>query len=171
MTHPDGTLQEYGKKIIRLDEIGKVIEDLKAEGRIVVSVNGSFDILHPGHVYFLTEAKRQGDVLVVGLNSDSSVRRNKGDGRPINDQQSRAIMLASLEMVDYVTIFKDDTPIAFLNKVRPDVHCNGEEYGKDCVEAQTVEKIGARLHLIPRIGEWSTTSIAEKSTTRKQASP
>ena len=128
----------------------------------IVTVNGSFDVLHAGHLHILKEAKQQGDVLVVGLNSDASVRANKGPKRPVVPQAQRADMLLALRFVDYVHIFDEPVPMVFIAAVRPDVHVNGAEYGEDCVEAGVVREIGARLHLVPRIDGLSTSALIER---------
>ncbi len=142
-----------------LDEIKGISEKLKREGKRIVTTNGCFDILHPGHVYLLEKAKEKGDVLIVGLNSDESVRANKGEGRPVKDERSRALVLAAFETVDYVVIFREETPIEFIKAVKPDVHCNSSEYGEECVEAEILKEVGAELCLVERVGGWSTTGI------------
>lgn len=144
-------------KIKTLPEIGKIIK--KARGKKIVTTNGCFDILHAGHVKTLTESKAQGDILIVGLNSDDSVRRLKGPTRPVNNEFSRACALAALDCVDYVFIFGEDNPIAFLEVLKPDVHTNSEEYGENCVEAETVKKKSGKIHLIKKIPGISTTKI------------
>ncbi|MBW2988819.1 adenylyltransferase/cytidyltransferase family protein, partial [Candidatus Woesearchaeota archaeon] len=125
--------------------------------------NGCFDILHAGHIGFLKEAKQQGDILIVCLNSDSSVKENKGPRRPINGENDRASVLAALWMVDYITIFNEKTPIKILEVIKPDVHANGEEYGENCIESGTVKKNGGKMHLIRLLRGYSTTSILKKS--------
>jgi rfaE bifunctional protein nucleotidyltransferase chain/domain len=110
-------------------------------------------------LHILNEAKRQGDVLIVGLNSDQSVRSYKGPTRPLVPERRRAEMLLALRMVDYVHIFDEENPIAFLREVNPDVHVNGAEYGSTCVEAETVRRGGGRLHLVDRIANLSTSGL------------
>jgi D-glycero-beta-D-manno-heptose 1-phosphate adenylyltransferase len=134
-------------------------------------VNGSFDVLHSGHLHILSEARRQGDVLVVGLNSDASVRRYKGPDRPIVPERQRAEMLLALRMVDYVHVFDEADPIAFLEEVRPDVHVNGAEYGEDCVESETVRHRGGRLHLVDRIAGLSTSGLVGSVATAATINP
>lgn len=135
---------------------------LRAKGKRVVTVNGSFDVLHAGHLHILSEAQRQGDVLIVGLNSDTSVRSLKGPTRPIVSDQMRAQMLLGLRVVDYVHVFDELDPINFLNEIRPDVHVNGAEYGEDCVEREVVIRNGGRLHLVSRIPNLSTSNILKQ---------
>ena len=146
----------------RREELGGLAETLRALGKRIVTVNGTFDVLHAGHLHILKEAKQQGDVLVVGLNSDASVRANKGPKRPIVPEAQRADMLLAMRLVDYVHIFDEPVPMAFIAAVRPDVHVNGAEYGEDCVESGVVREIGARLHLVPRIDGLSTSALIER---------
>ena len=147
-------------KIKTRQEIVAVLKRLK--GKKIVTCNGSFDILHIGHIKFLEEANEQGDILIVGLNSDSSIKKYKDPKRPVNKEQYRAELVAALEMVDYVTIFDETTPIQLLEVIKPDVHCNGEEYGEECIEAETVRKNGGRIHLIKKFGDFSTTEIIRR---------
>jgi rfaE bifunctional protein nucleotidyltransferase chain/domain len=135
---------------------------LRSQGKRVVTLNGSFDLLHAGHLYILEQAKAQGDVLIVGLNSDASVRKYKSADRPIVPQAERARMLLALRCVDYVHVFDEDVPMPFLEEVRPNVHVNGSEYGADCIEAPTVKKHGGRLHVVEKIPGLSTSGLLEK---------
>ncbi|HZM94336.1 MAG TPA: bifunctional heptose 7-phosphate kinase/heptose 1-phosphate adenyltransferase [Vicinamibacterales bacterium] len=135
---------------------------LRARGKRIVTINGSFDLLHGGHLYILNQARRQGDVLIVGLNSDASVRGYKGPTRPIVPERRRAEMLLALRMVDYVHIFDEPNPIAFLEEVRPDVHVNGAEYGQDCVESEAVRRGGGELYLVDRVPDLSTSGLLEQ---------
>lgn len=135
---------------------------LKADGQRIVTINGSFDLLHYGHVYILEEARKLGDVLIVGLNSDSSVQSYKGPARPIIPEMERARTLLSLRAVDYVHIFDEPVPMPFLDEIRPDVHVNGSEYGAECIEAETVTRHGGRIHVVQRLDGLSTSDIVEK---------
>jgi rfaE bifunctional protein nucleotidyltransferase chain/domain len=126
-----------------------------------VTINGSFDILHNGHLHILNEARKRGDVLIVGLNSDASVRTYKGANRPIVPERRRAEMLLALRMVDYVHVFNEPDPIAFLQEVRPDVHVNGSEYGEHCIERQTVTRGGGQIHIVNRIPGLSTSRLVD----------
>jgi len=134
---------------------------LRAKGKRIVTVNGSFDVLHNGHLHILNEARQRGQVLIVGINSDASVRSYKGPGRPVVPERRRAEMLLALRMVDYVHIFGEADPIAFLEQVRPDVHVNGAEYGEECIESETVRRGGGTIHLVPRIPGLSTSGLLE----------
>lgn len=128
----------------------------------VVFTNGCFDILHTGHVTCLAKARQMGDLLVVGLNSDDSVRRLKGPERPINDEQSRALLLAALEAVDYVTIFEEDTPHGLICQVKPDILVKGGDYVLDnIVGADFVRQHGGQVCTIPLVEGFSTTSIID----------
>jgi len=148
-------------KIISQHGMPELMQDLKKQNKKIVTCNGTFDILHIGHIKFLKEAKKQGDILIVGINSDKSVKENKGPDRPINNEKNRAETLAALECVDYVIIFDEKTPIKLLEKIKPDIHANGEEYGRDCIEAPTVKKHGGKIHLIKNYGGFSTTKLIE----------
>jgi rfaE bifunctional protein nucleotidyltransferase chain/domain len=151
------------QKIKTQEEIKKIAEELRKEGKRIVTTNGSFDILHIGHVKFLEEAKEQGDVLIVGLNSDESIKQYKSKDRPIIPEQYRIGMLAALECVDYVVLFNQpEIAVPLINIVRPDIHVNGEEYGVNCVEAEAIKNIGGRLYLIKNFEGFSTTNLIKK---------
>lgn len=118
----------------------------RAAGRTIVLANGCFDLLHVGHVRYLEAAKREGDVLVVAINSDESVRRNKGDGRPLVPETERAEVIAALRCVDYVTVFGEPTADALIRALRPNVHAKGTEWTAETVpEAATVREVGGRV--------------------------
>lgn len=128
----------------------------------MVFTNGCFDIIHRGHVSYLAQARQLGDLLVVGLNSDASVRRLKGPSRPVNDEASRALVLASLEMVDYVVVFDEDTPYNLIKKTQPDVLVKGGDYTLDnIVGADLVMQRGGKVLTIPFVEGFSTTSIID----------
>lgn len=150
-------------KIKTKEELKKIADNLKQQGKIIVTCNGCFDILHPGHIKFLTEAKAQGDILIVGLNSDESVKENKGEERPVNNEYNRATVLAALEMVNYITIFNEKTPIKLLETIKPDIHANGEEYGENCIETETVKRNGGKIYIIKLKKGFSTTNLIKKS--------
>ncbi|MFP4052512.1 MAG: adenylyltransferase/cytidyltransferase family protein [Phycisphaerae bacterium] len=153
---------EIERKIKTLEELADLVRQFKGEGKTVVTNNGSYDLLHVGHVVTLHQAARQGDVLIVGVNSDASVKAYKGPSRPVNPQQHRLRMLAALGCVDYVFPFDETTPEAFLQRLRPQVHTNGAEYGQDCVERETVERHGGRVHLLGVVEGVRTTSLIER---------
>ena len=144
-------------KIVK--DIEKIVKDLKSQNKKIVFTNGCFDILHIGHVKYLQKAKALGDVLIVGVNSNESVRRLKGPTRPINDEYDRAYLLASLEVVDFVVIFEEDTPYELIKKVKPDVLVKGKDYeGKEVVGSD----IAKEVKLIDFVNGKSTTKIIEK---------
>ena len=130
----------------------------------IVFTNGCFDVLHYGHVRYLAQARQLGDLLVVGLNSDASVRRLKGEGRPINPEQARAFVLAALEMVDYVCLFEEDTPYNLISAVQPDVLVKGGDYAIDnIVGGDIVKKRNGEVVVLPFVEGYSSTRIIEKS--------
>jgi rfaE bifunctional protein nucleotidyltransferase chain/domain len=120
-------------KIVGVDEITKISFELKSKGKKIVFTNGCFDILHRGHVEYLSKAKQLGDVLIVGLNSDSSVKMIKGDKRPIVPQEDRAFILSNLSFVDYVVIFDEPTPYELISKIVPDVLVKGSDWSQENV--------------------------------------
>ncbi len=131
--------------------------------RKVVFTNGCFDILHKGHIAYLQKAKKLGDLLVVGMNSDASVKRLKGKGRPVNSQKDRALVLSALRCVDRVVLFSEDTPEKLIRKIRPDVLVKGGDWKKkDVVGAPFVESYGGKVWLLPYIKGFSTTEILAK---------
>ena len=150
------------KKIQTQSELIRTIAALKRGGKKIVTVNGSFDLMHAGHLRMLEEAKRQGDVLAVLVNSDASVKAYKGPARPIVPEAKRAELLAALAPVDYVTIFQELTPTALLARLRPHVHCNGPEWGRFCIERPVVEAGGGRIHILRFHPGRSTSRIVEK---------
>ena len=137
---------------------------LRAAGARVVFTNGCFDILHAGHVRYLTAARAQGDVLILGLNSDASVRRLKGPSRPINNEQDRAEVVGALAAVDAVVIFGEDTAETLIAKVRPAVYVKGGDYTRETLpEARIVEAYGGEVAFIPLVVGKSTTGIIERA--------
>jgi rfaE bifunctional protein nucleotidyltransferase chain/domain len=130
-------------KLRSLEELKQIVSSKKSEGSRVVFANGCFDVLHVGHVRYLRDALDQGDLLIVGLNSDESVRRLKGEGRPVLDQEHRAFLLAALECIDYILIFEDDTVDRLLIELKPHLHCKGGDYTPETVpEKETVAQYG-----------------------------
>jgi D-beta-D-heptose 7-phosphate kinase/D-beta-D-heptose 1-phosphate adenosyltransferase len=133
-----------------------------------VFTNGVFDLLHPGHVDILSNARAQGDALVVGVNSDESVRRLKGPSRPVRNEHERAYVLAALRDVDAVVLFEQDTPLELIRRLRPDVLVKGGDYTRDTVVgADDVESWGGRVVIVPLVSGQSTTSIIEKLRARE----
>ena len=151
------------ENLLYKETIEKFIDKLKQEGKKIVFTNGVFDILHVGHLTYLEEAKAYGDVLIVGVNSDASVKKNKGDKRPINTEQDRAKMLLGLKAVDYTVIFNEKTPIEIINKIKPDIHIKGGDYKKeDLPETKVVEENGGEVKILSFVDNKSTTGVIEK---------
>ena len=150
-------------RVVARDDVRGVVERLRAGGRQIVFTNGVFDLLHPGHVRYLQQARALGDVLIVGVNADASVRRNKGPERPLTPDAERAEILAALECVDAVVIFEEDTPDAIIKAVQPDVLVKGADWAADrIVGRDTVEARGGRVVRMPVEQGYSTTSILER---------
>jgi rfaE bifunctional protein nucleotidyltransferase chain/domain len=134
---------------VTLDEAAALAERLRAEGKRIVLANGCFDLLHVGHVRYLAAARRLGDVLFVGINSDPTVARLKGPGRPLMPAAERAEMLLALRHVDHVVVFDDERADRLIERIRPDVHAKGTDYTQDAVpEAATVRKVGGRVAVV-----------------------
>ena len=152
-----------GGKIKTLPELLTELDRRRRAGQRIVWTNGCFDLLHAGHIEYLRFAKRQGDVLVVGLNSDASVRRLKGPNRPIRPEDERARVLAALSAVDFVVIFEEDTPLEYIRQVRPDVLVKGEDWrDKGVVGQEIVEAAGGKVVLAPLLKGVSTTATVEQ---------
>jgi D-beta-D-heptose 7-phosphate kinase/D-beta-D-heptose 1-phosphate adenosyltransferase len=153
-------------KIFSLPQLLKRIAQWKVLNKTVAFTNGVFDILHPGHIFSLSQAAKEADYLIVGLNSDSSVTRLKGDNRPVNHQDTRALLLASLVIVDAVVIFEEDTPLELITALKPDVLVKGGDYTiEQIVGAREVIKAGGRVVINPLIEGYSTTGIIKKAKT------
>ena len=149
--------------VVDRKDIISLVNDLKKQGKIIVTTNGCFDILHVGHVRYLKKAKSFGDVLVVALNSDSSTRALKGPTRPINTQDDRAEILASLECVDIVVIFDETSPENLLVEIAPDVHTKGADYSIETLpEAKAIMNAGGRIEFIDFVEGKSTTNVISK---------
>jgi rfaE bifunctional protein nucleotidyltransferase chain/domain len=151
------------QRILSRAQLSKKIDELRKAGKKIVTTNGCFDILHVGHARILEQARKFGDVLVVGLNSDASVKKLKGAARPIVPQDDRAELLASLKCVDYVSIFDEDTPVEFLKAVKPNVHVKGADYTPAALaETPVVESFGGRVEILQLVPGRSTTSLIDK---------
>jgi rfaE bifunctional protein nucleotidyltransferase chain/domain len=156
-------LEKLQKKILSWKQAQNKAEALKAEHKTLVFSNGCFDILHHGHVEYLSKAADFGDKLMIGLNTDDSVRRLKGENRPVNPEASRALMLAALEFVDYVVLFQQDTPYELISMVQPKVLVKGKDYkAEDVVGYDVVTAIGGRVETVELVEGFSTTAIIEK---------
>ena len=151
------------KKIYRLAELQSVIFGWKLLDKKIAFTNGCFDILHRGHIFSLSQAAREADVLIVGVNSDASTKRLKGDSRPINDEDSRALVLASLIITDAIIIFEEDTPLELIKAIMPDVLVKGGDYSVDqIVGSKEVLANGGSVVINPIVEGYSTTGIIEK---------
>lgn len=153
---------EYRNKVISPEKLESTVVDLKKAGKTIATLNGSFDLLHAGHLHIIYEASQVADVLIVALNSDESIKKYKNPDRPIIPLKYRIQMMAALEFVGYVTWFEDTDPIKLLSTIKPDVHINGAEYGSKCIEAETVESNGGKVHIVELVPGLSTTSVLDK---------
>ena len=151
------------QKILIREQAKNFVAAARITGKKIAFTNGCFDILHEGHIYSLSQAAKEADILIVGLNSDSSVRKLKGDHRPINNEHSRALLLASLLMVDIVTIFEEDTPLELIKTIMPDVFVKGGDYTIDQIAgAKEVIENGGRVIINEIVPGFSTTGLVEK---------
>jgi rfaE bifunctional protein nucleotidyltransferase chain/domain len=150
-------------KIKKITDLAKLIAKHKQAEKKIVFTNGCFDILHRGHVNYLQTAKQKGDILVVAINSDASIRELKGKSRPINSQLDRAEVIAALESVDYVTVFTEQTPLEVIKKIKPDVLVKGGDWkAKDIVGADVLKQYGGKVCRIKFVNGYSTTKTIEK---------
>ncbi len=153
----------FKQNLLSQRDMQKKVKELQESGKKVVFTNGVFDILHVGHLTYLEEARKLGDVLIVGVNSDRSVKTNKGDKRPINPEKNRAEMLLGLKFVDFTVIFDEKTPENLLSLLKPDIHVKGGDYKKeDLPETGIVEKNGGEVKILSFVDNISTTEIINK---------
>jgi rfaE bifunctional protein nucleotidyltransferase chain/domain len=153
---------DWKSKIVDPKHLPRTIEEIKRKGKTVSSLNGSFDLMHAGHLYIIEEAAKAADVLIVALNTDTSIQKYKSPKRPIVPLKYRLQLMAALECVDFVTWFEETDPRNILDIIRPHVHVNGAEYGENCIEAATVKKHGGRIHLVDKMDGLSTSGILSK---------
>jgi D-glycero-beta-D-manno-heptose 1-phosphate adenylyltransferase len=150
-------------KILRWPEARKIVQQWQKQGLKVVFSNGCFDLVHRGHVEYLANARAKGDRLVLGLNTDASVRRIKGDLRPVVDEQSRSFLMAAFEFVDIVILFDEDTPYELIKSLQPDVLVKGDDYkATEIVGHDVVKNRGGEVITIPLVEGFSTTKLIEK---------
>ena len=150
-------------KIMGREALARLCAGWKVKGQKIVFTNGCFDILHPGHIQLLLQAAESGDKLVLGLNTDASVKRLKGEGRPVNDEQSRALIMAAQIYVDAVTLFDEDTPLQLIDAIRPDVIVKGDDYSEEqVVGGKEVKSWGGSVKLIPLVQGRSTSNLIKK---------
>ena len=156
-------IRKLEDKIVPRSKLARLADSLHQSSKKIVSTNGCFDLLHLGHMEYLKQASELGDVLIIFLNSDISVKSIKGPNRPIHNQTARSLQLAALEVVDYVTIFDEDTPENVLTEVKPHLHVKGGDYKISEIKERTVvESHGGTVKLLPLIPGYSTTDLIEK---------
>ena len=151
------------QKIFSEGQLAEHLARLRRQGKRIVFTNGCFDLMHSGHVYMLAQAKTFGDILVVGMNTDASVKRLKGDNRPILDQASRLALLAALEVVDYLTLFEEDTPLALIRRLQPHILVKGGDWSPEAIVGkEVVEHAGGRVVAVRHQDGFSTTNLIER---------
>ena len=156
-------LEKIYDKILDEKSLEEMLKLWRKEGKTIVFSNGCFDILHRGHVEYLSKAADLGDVLIIGLNTDTSVKRIKGPSRPVNDEKARAVVLAALEFVDAIMFFDEDTPYNLIKRVQPDVLVKGKDYkAEDIVGYDIVINKGGKVETIELVDGFSTTKTIEK---------
>jgi D-beta-D-heptose 7-phosphate kinase/D-beta-D-heptose 1-phosphate adenosyltransferase len=160
------------KQVAGLAELAARVAHYRRQGRRIVFTNGCFDLLHRGHITLLNRAKALGDVLIVGLNSDPSVRRLKGPGRPITALDDRAQLLSALSCVDHIAVFDGDMPTDLLRAIRPDIVVKGGDYTRERLpEARLIEALGGSVHLLPLVQDCSITSLIDRIRGERPALP
>lgn len=152
----------YQTKVIKPENLESAVQEIRKSGKTIATLNGSFDLLHAGHLHMIYEASKMGDVLIVALNTDRSIQQYKSPTRPIITLEYRIQMMAALETVDYVTWFDETDPCLLLSRIKPDVHVNGAEYGANCIESETVKTHGGKIHIVDLIPGLSTSQILKK---------
>jgi rfaE bifunctional protein nucleotidyltransferase chain/domain len=154
--------EAFVTKVIEPSNLKKKIDELKSEKKTIVTLNGSFDLMHAGHLHIIYEASKMADVLIIALNSDASIKQYKSADRPIISLRNRMQMMAAIGFVDYVTWFDETDPRLLLETIKPDIHVNGQEYGENCVEAETVKMNGGKIVIVPLVPGLATSKIIEK---------
>lgn len=155
-------LEASKKKIVAPENIGSLARLLKEQGNTIATLNGSFDLMHAGHLHMVFEAAKSADVLIVALNTDRSIKEYKSPSRPIIPLEERMQMMAALEFVDFVTWFDETDPRNILSLIKPHVHINGSEYGENCIEADTVKHHGGTIKIVKLVPGLSTSQIIQK---------
>ncbi len=156
-------MRRLSDKVVPFERVWELSVQLRSSGKRIVSTNGCFDILHLGHIEYLNQARMLGDILVVGVNSDSSVKIIKGSERPIQDETTRMRQVAALEAVDFVVLFEQSTPETLLEKLRPFLHVKGGDYDPSTLpERAIVERFGGRIQCVPLVENFSTTRLIQK---------
>ncbi len=154
-------MKSRGAQQVSLKEAARISKALRARGKKLVTVNGSLDLLHSGHIFMLQKAASYGDALLVLINSDASVKRYKGPHRPIIKEEERMAMVAGITAVDYVALFDDINPKKVLEEIKPSIHCNGSDWGKNCIEREVVEKNGGVIKVLTKIKGLSTSKLID----------
>lgn len=154
--------EEYKKKVILPHQLVQKVTEIRQQNRTIATLNGSFDLMHAGHLHMIFEASKAADILIVGLNSDESIRQYKSPRRPIVPLEYRMQMMSALFFVDFVTWFEETDPRSLLSLIKPDVHVNGAEYGEKCIEADVVKLNGGHVHIVQLVPGLSTTHIMQK---------
>jgi rfaE bifunctional protein nucleotidyltransferase chain/domain len=156
-------MRSFKKKLIERSKLSEIVSTIRDSNRTVVTTNGCFDLLHLGHIEYLSQARELGDILIVGINSDESIRKIKGPSRPLQNEKTRALQVAALESVDQVFVFTEATPVEWLRQVRPQIHVKGADYlDKEMPERAAVESWGGRIELIPLLEGYSTTHLIQR---------
>jgi len=150
------------KKVIDPKDLESFSISLKEEGKTIASLNGSFDLLHPGHLEMIHEASLQADILFLLLNTDASIQQYKSPNRPILPLKVRLQQIAALQDVDFVSYFDETDPRQMLEKIKPHVHVNGSDYGQDCLEAEVVKRYGGKIQIVKLIPGYSTSNLIKK---------
>ena len=165
------TVSSIPNKIYTSEALQKQLKRWRLQNRTIVFTNGVFDILHEGHIASLSEAAAEGDILIVGVNADASVKRLKGDDRPVNNETSRALLLAALLMTDAIILFEEDTPLNLISMLMPDVLVKGGDYTLDqIVGSKEVMANGGRVKIVPLLDGFSTTGLIQKMKAMKNRS-
>ncbi len=158
-----GEFRKPEEKIVDRESAFRIGKEMRDAGTTLVFTNGCFDLLHPGHVDLLIRSRKLGDTLMVGLNTDASIKRLKGEKRPVLDEDTRSKMIASLEVVDWVVLFDEDTPIELISGVLPKVIVKGGDYTPErVVGREVVEKAGGKVAILPMVEGYSTSALLEK---------
>lgn len=158
----EGFASAASQKVIEPNCIEKIVAALRQDNKTIATLNGSFDLMHAGHLEMIYQASLQADILIVALNTDRSIKEYKSPLRPIIALEYRLRMMAALEMVDFVTWFDETDPRQILMRIKPDVHVNGAEYGENCIEAEVVRAHGGKIHIVQLVPGLSTTQIIKK---------
>ena len=151
------------EKVKNFTQIAEIVNELKRKGKKVVFTNGCFDILHSGHIKLLKKAKKLGDILILGINKDKSIKKLKGKGRPIMNEKQRIEIISAIEFVDYVVPFGQPTPEKLIKRIKPDIIVKGGDYKKnEVIGKDIVEKYGGKVYIFPLVKNISTTKIIKK---------